>query len=147
MVVDSVFNNMSSALDRFVETGKFSFGDFARSVIYDLEKIALKSAVIGVFKSMGLGDIFSLPGRAAGGPVSGGTPYLIGEQGPELFIPQGSGNIIPNSQLGSGGGRTTIINNISAIDAKSVAQLFAENRMTLFGNVEQARRELPMRTR
>jgi len=103
MVVDSVFNNMTSAIDRFVETGKLSFGDFARSVIYDLEKIALKSAVIGVFKSMGLGDIFSLPGRASGGPVSGGTPYLVGEQGPELFIQQGSGNIVPNGQVGSSG--------------------------------------------
>jgi hypothetical protein len=145
MAVDSVWNNMSSALDNFVETGKFRFGDFARSIIFDLEKIALKSAVIGLFKSYGLGDIFTLPGRAAGGPVSSNTPYMVGEAGPELFIPNSSGNIVPNGKLGGGG--TTIINNISAIDAKSVAQLFAENRMTLFGNVEQARRELPMRTR
>lgn len=145
MMVDSVWGNMSSALDNFVETGKFRFGDFARSIIFDLEKIALKSAVIGLFKSYGLGDIFSLPGRAAGGPVSSNTPYMVGEAGPELFIPNTSGNIVPNSKLG--GGTTIINNNISAIDAKSVAQLFAENRMTLLGTVESARRELPMRTR
>jgi len=145
MMVDAVWSDMSSSLDKFVETGKLSFGDLARSIIMDLEKIALKSAVIGLFKSFGLGDIFSLPGRAAGGPVSSNTPYMVGEQGPELFIPNASGSIVPNSRLG--GGSTTIINNISAVDAKSVAQLFAENRMTLFGNVEQARRELPMRTR
>jgi TP901 family phage tail tape measure protein len=39
--------------------------------------------------------------RAAGGPVSSGTSYLVGERGPEIFTPMSSGNIIPNSQLGS----------------------------------------------
>jgi lambda family phage tail tape measure protein len=147
MAVDSVWNNMGSAIDKFVETGKISFSDFARSVIMDLEKIAIKSAVVGVFKSIGLGDIFSLPGRAGGGPVSGGQAYMVGENGPELFIPQTSGTIKPNGSLGRGGNTTVINNHISAIDAKSVAQLFSDNRMTLFGTVEQARRELPMRTR
>jgi len=45
-------------------------------------------------------------GRASGGPVSGGTPYVVGEKGPELFVPQGSGSIVPNDQMG--GGATTI---------------------------------------
>lgn len=39
------------------------------------------------------------PGRATGGPVMGGMPYLIGERGPELFVPQESGRIIPNNQV------------------------------------------------
>ena len=39
--------------------------------------------------------------RAAGGPVAGGGSYLVGERGPEIFTPMGSGNITPNSQLGS----------------------------------------------
>jgi len=84
-----------------------------------------------------------------GGPVNANTPYLVGEQGPELFMPRSAGAIIPNNKVGSGGGgsNTYITNNISAIDSKSVAQLFAENRQQLFGNVEQARRELPLRTR
>ena len=38
--------------------------------------------------------------RAMGGPVSGGTAYLVGEQGPELFMPGSSGRIIPNGQTG-----------------------------------------------
>ena len=41
-----------------------------------------------------------LPGRAMGGPVSAGSPYLVGEKGPELFIPNSSGNIAPNTSLG-----------------------------------------------
>lgn len=37
--------------------------------------------------------------RADGGPVSGGTPYIVGERGPELFVPNSSGSIIPNGAL------------------------------------------------
>lgn len=49
-----------------------------------------------------LGGIFGH--KAAGGPVMGSTPYLVGEVGPELFVPSTSGTIIPNSALTSGGG-------------------------------------------
>lgn len=48
----------------------------------------------------------SPPGRAAGGPVSANRPYVVGEAGPELFVPQRSGSIVPNGQLG--GGQVTI---------------------------------------
>lgn len=41
--------------------------------------------------------------RAVGGPVTGGAPYIVGEKGPELFIPDVSGTIVPNNALGSGG--------------------------------------------
>lgn len=41
--------------------------------------------------------------KANGGPVTSGLPYIIGERGPELFIPDSSGTIIPNEALGSGG--------------------------------------------
>ncbi len=39
-----------------------------------------------------------LPGRATGGPVEGGQPYVVGEQGPEIVVPDQSGTVIPNSQ-------------------------------------------------
>ena len=41
-----------------------------------------------------------LPLMAKGGPVSSGRPYIVGDEGPELFVPRNSGNIIPN---GAGG--------------------------------------------
>jgi phage-related protein len=58
-------------------------------------------------------------GRAAGGPVSSGTAYVVGERGPELFVPGRSGSIIPN-----GGGRGTVINLTvnGAIDTESTAR-------------------------
>lgn len=48
------------------------------------------------------------PGRASGGPVSAGSPYIVGERGPELFVPRSSGQIIPNG-AGMGSTDTTIV--------------------------------------
>lgn len=48
--------------------------------------------------------------KAGGGPVSAGTPYLIGERGPEMFVPRTAGSVVPNSALGGGGGNVTIVN-------------------------------------
>jgi hypothetical protein len=61
-------------------------------------------------------------GKAAGGPVSGGTTYLVGERGPELFTPSGSGNIIPNHRLGGGGGAVMNITVNGAIDPEGTAR-------------------------
>lgn len=40
-----------------------------------------------------------IPGRAEGGPVGGKMPYIVGEQGPELFVPKVDGTIVPNHEL------------------------------------------------
>lgn len=42
------------------------------------------------------------PGRAMGGPVTGRKPYIVGERGPELFVPNGSGKVVPNGEMGGG---------------------------------------------
>lgn len=46
--------------------------------------------------------------RAMGGPVMAGRPYIVGEKGPELMVPSSSGEIVPNHELGRGGGRGAI---------------------------------------
>lgn len=150
--LNSVFDRMGSAIDEFVDTGKFKFGDFARSVIADIAKIALKAAATKIFTSI-FGSIF---GRAAGGPVMAGKPYLVGEQGPELFVPNSAGSIMTNASLNKNAGQgqtmqpvvnnTYITNNISAIDSRSVAQMFVENRKSLLGAATMARKELPYGT-
>jgi hypothetical protein len=58
-------------------------------------------------------------GRAMGGPVSGGTAYMVGERGPELFVPKGSGTIVPN---GAGRGTTINLTVNGAIDSESTAR-------------------------
>ena len=49
-----------------------------------------------------LASLFGAPGRATGGPVSPGRAYMVGERGPELFVPTSSGSV---TAAGSGGGR------------------------------------------
>ena len=149
-VADSVFNNMGSALDNFVDTGKLNFGDFARSVISDMLKIELRAAAMKMFQAAGgLSGIASIFGFAEGGVIQTNAPVLVGEQGPELIAGAAGMTVTPNNRLmsGGGGGNTYVTNNISAVDAKSVAQLFADNRRTLLGNVRQAEKELPFRGR
>jgi hypothetical protein len=60
-------------------------------------------------------------GRASGGPVMGGTTYLVGEKGPELFTPSNSGSIIPNNALGRGGSTINLTVN-GAIDPEGTAR-------------------------
>jgi len=66
---------------------------------------SINSSVLPSSSSFKLTTQSSTPAlpRAQGGPVSAGSPYLVGEQGPELFVPSRSGSIIPN---GAGGGIT-----------------------------------------
>lgn len=95
---------------------------------YKLEILGLKNAVNGLHDKtidvtvnthvnggLNLGYLPVTPElQAEGGPVSNNTPYIVGEAGPELFIPSGSGTIIPNNRL-SGGGATIVINYSSAL--------------------------------
>ena len=148
-VFNSVTSNMNNAIDNFVDTGKLSFSGLARSIIADLAKIELKAAAAKIFSGGGggFGGIFSgiasLFGFAEGGNPPINKPSIVGEKGPELFIPKTAGTIIPNGATpATGGNNTYITNNVTAMDAKSVAQLFAENRKTLFGTVEMARKEM-----
>jgi tape measure domain-containing protein len=55
----------------------------------------------------------TLTGRAVGGPVSAGRPYMVGENGPELFIPSAAGKVASNQNMGGMGG--TVIN----VDARN----------------------------
>jgi lambda family phage tail tape measure protein len=153
---------VDSAIDQMVENGKINFKDLVNSLIKELLKQELKSAIANVAGSIGgmtgsgggggggmLSSIWnfgkSLLGFADGGMPPVGRPSVVGERGPELFVPKSAGTIIPNNQMGGVTNNTYITNNISAVDAKSVAQLFAENRRTLLGTVRQAEKELPYR--
>jgi lambda family phage tail tape measure protein len=147
-VFASITGNMTSALDKFVDTGKLSFSDLANSIIKDLLKIQLRMAMMQGVSSM-FGGGSGILGNLFGGGVSsistaqwtsgafadGGNPpvgeaSLVGERGPELFIPNRSGTIIPNNQLGSLGSTTNVTNNyISAIDTKSFEdRLYGSNK-------------------
>jgi len=80
----------------------------------------LSRSFLGLFNFMPFNDIQTGPGfspimtAANGGPVGMRQPYLVGERGPELFVPNQSGNIIPNHDLGGMGGSMNIVVNVDA---------------------------------
>jgi hypothetical protein len=94
-----------------VRRGSLGFEDLRRTALHALDEIAaqaLRSGLdsiglgaggggggIGGVLNVGslLGSLFGLPGRATGGPVSPGQPYVVGERGPELFVPTSAGRI------------------------------------------------------
>ena len=150
----AVFNRMNQALDTFVQTGKFKFKDFARSIILDLIAIEAKAAATSVLRTivgsfLGTPAAPAVPGRAIGGPVSMGSPYIVGERGPELFVPRTNGNIVPNGQLGvMGSNSNTVVNyTIQAVDALSFRQMLARDPEFLYNLTEQTRRGIPARRR
>lgn len=120
---DSMMGSMSKALEEFVTTGKLNFGDFAKSVIKDMLAIQLRASANNLFamisKSLFSSSV-SLEPKADGGPVESGGAYMVGERGPELFVPRSAGAIVPNHSMAMMGGSTNITNyNIQAIDTKS----------------------------
>ncbi|OQW72305.1 MAG: tail tape measure protein [Proteobacteria bacterium ST_bin13] len=109
---------IEAALLRAVRTGKLGFEDLkqlALSVLGEIAASAIRGGLDAILgRGGGLGGIFGpvisgpshiprglgLPGRATGGPVSPGRAYLIGERGPEYFVPTTSGRV----ETGGGGG-------------------------------------------
>jgi len=158
-VIKSATSTLSDDLAKGLMEGKNaleSFQSFFKTVITKLISDAIRLSIIqpiisGIFGALVPGKaltftdgIPSIGGKAKGGPVSANTPYMTGEQGVELFVPRTNGTIIPNNQLGGGSAPVTnnyITNNINALDSRSVAQVFAENRQSLLGTVEYARKE------
>ena len=66
----------------------------------------------------GIGANTRVPGfRANGGPVSAGQSYIVGERGPELFVPSRSGSIVPNNRLGGGDNVSVVVN----VDARGTS--------------------------
>lgn len=132
---DSLMGNMESAIDRFVKTGKIGFKDLARSIIQDMLAMQMKAAASGFLSSL-FGSMFGMksnpyqpaavmgfPGYADGGNPAVNSPSIVGERGPELFVPRTAGTIIPNHALAGVGGTTMVTNNyINAIDTKSFEQ-------------------------
>jgi hypothetical protein len=125
-----------SLADAIVQ-GKADFsalGDFIRQV--------LAKALVQKFIT---GPIMGLFGLAKGGPAKAGQPYIIGEEGPEIFVPKQSGVVLPNSALrgynaggpGIMGGGVTNITNISAVDTQSFQQAIAKDPEFIF-NVSRA---------
>jgi hypothetical protein len=112
MTVADAFRNMLNRI-----------ADFFLDTAAQLAATQLQKGILSLFGNMfnfsttPLNDIQNTDVRLAanGGPVGMRKPYIVGERGPELFVPNQSGNIIPNHDLaGVGGGSTNIVVNVDA---------------------------------
>lgn len=135
----STFSGFENAIAD-VATGskslKDAFKSLADSIIRDLVRMTIQLSVTGpLLKALGLafpagptnivGGAGSLAvptfPRQHGGPVSAGRPYIVGEAGPELFVPGKSGQIVPNavSKQGTSTGLSVIVNNYTSGDTET----------------------------
>ena len=105
-IVDTLMVGITEA-DKFNE----SLQEMTKSILVAISKALILFSIQQALNALGGGadnpqGVFSflsraLSGKALGGPVSGNQPYLVGERGPELFVPGAQGNIVPNSAMGS----------------------------------------------
>lgn len=103
--------------------------NWANDIAGWLNKVSHGGLVGSAFNSVPIPNF-----RAEGGPVSGGSPYIVGEQGPELFVPSSSGSIVPNNKMG------TININLNAqafmgsqVEARKFAQTIANHLQDIAG--------------
>jgi Lambda phage tail tape-measure protein (Tape_meas_lam_C) len=133
----SATRRMEQAFEKFLRTGSFSFENLrqlALGVLADIASAALRSGLDAIFgglgKSGGNGNIlvgsllsaFGLPGRATGGDVQQGRAYMVGERGPELFVPQGFGRIQPAQSAGRAVSITINMQSGQGQDGRSMAR-------------------------
>lgn len=118
---------IESALGRAARTGSLGFDDLrkvALSVLSDIAAGAIRTQLGGLSGGKASGGLASslinaasslfggAPGRATGGSVTGGRAYMVGERGPELFVPTSSGRIQPRG--GEGRGSVNVTVNVAA---------------------------------
>jgi lambda family phage tail tape measure protein len=139
---------MEDAIVNFSKTGKFEFKNFVAMMTEELLRSQVRQLMANIMLvSRGatggglLSGIKSLFGFAAGGVVGANQPVIVGERGPEVFMPAGGGNIIPNGAMSGGAGAVTL--NINAVDAPSFQALVARNPQFIHAVAEMGRRSIP----
>lgn len=115
-----------------------------RSNTVDLAKSRSPSGELGYFRgdsgtsSSGANNF--VPGGFTGRATGGNTAFMVGEQGPELFIPESPGRVLPSDDSARiATGRPVSVNfNISAIDGRSVEQMLRDNTGTIISTIRDA---------
>lgn len=146
-------NVLERGLLSAIRKGSIGFDDLRRIALGVLNDIAAQ-AVKSLFSSMGgggsgnggigglfnfgaiLGGVLGLPGRATGGPVAPDRPYLVGERGPEMFVPTSAGRI--DNGMGSGSRDIRIAINVNAPTAPAATQALQRSSRQVAAAVRRA---------
>lgn len=149
------FDKAGSVLERgllsAIRKGSLGFDDLKRAAFAVIDQITAQ-AVSGLFSGSSggaggllggalnlgglLGAALGLPGRATGGPVSPNRPFLVGERGPELFVPTSAGRIEPD--LGRAQRDVRVSINISAPSGTSAPQALLRSSRQVASAVRRA---------
>ena len=160
---ESVVSNMDRSLRQFVETGKFNFKELVGSIIQDLIYMEMKAQAMMIvrmlfssFSGMFTGGTTPYVPTYGGGTATAATggdidgPTLVGENGPEIFVPSQRGTVIPNTQAPSWGSNQPsvvyngpYIENMSAMDTQTATQFLAKNKMAVWSANQSASRAVP----
>ena len=101
-IAQAIQNQVVGAIESAIDGSK-SLAESFSGLLKQLAMMIIKQKVIGSFASLGGGGFLGLiPGLANGGPARAGRPHIVGERGPELFVPKSSGTVVPNHAMGAG---------------------------------------------
>ena len=163
-IFKSMTDVLTNSINEFVDTGTVAWDRLIENIIKGMLKAELQRQASQLF-SMGFSalrgmlggspmtpayDIPVMSAHASGGVASANTLSIVGERGPELFMPKTSGAIIPNNQLSTMGGGQTInyngpyIASMSAIDTQSGVQFLSKNKQAVWATYQSANRSIPM---
>jgi len=149
-----IFNNTKSSLQALSGLNRTAFEAFKRFQIAEATINAVKSAskafaqypfplniavsASALAKGMAMvAQIKSTNYRAGGGSVNKDQAYMVGEKGPEMFVPNQSGNIVPNNQMGNG--QPVNVNfNINTVDARGFNELLVNSRGVIINMINSA---------
>ncbi len=109
-MTETIVNDLGEGIKGLIK-GTSTLNDVLNSVLDKMIDAALNMALYGNMAgsfTKGAGFLGAIFGRASGGPVKGGSPYVVGEKGPELFVPNSHGNIVPNNEMV--GGANIVVN-------------------------------------
>jgi hypothetical protein len=145
--VQGVFQSLTSALGTMSGTSKKAFEMHKKMAIaqalistYQAASMAiafppgppLSLIYVGGAILAGMAQVAAIKqqqfsGRALGGPVMGGTPYLVGENGPEIFTPANTGSITRNQDIGAGGS-VNVNFTINAVDSAGLDAVIMQRK-------------------
>ena len=131
-IASGVVDTLSAAVDQTK-----SLADAAANTLRNIANILLQLGINTALKGTGLDVFKNLSGFANGGRPPVGKPSIVGERGPELFVPSTSGTIVPNGQFG--GGATNVVVNVDAKGSSASGDTSAGKQLgSLIGAAVQA---------